>query len=378
MDYAEELRFKLRRVEDALARIGGLDVSVAGIVGAESTENYRNKAIYAVGKREGRAVTGFYRERSHEIVPTETCLIQAEVADRAASAVRRWMDRFAISAYSEEFKSGTVRHIFCRYAFTSKKAQVTIVSNDQQLPHAQALVDELRKYCPEVAGIVLNINKTRGNTVLAGEFVTLWGEDFITDELCGLSFKLSPRSFYQINSAQAEKLYDKAIDYAALDGTQTVFGPVLRHGHHHADHGGQSIERHRRGVRRSRRGRRALERFDERRSKRRIHLCRCWDRHGRLDGARYTPRRRRRRSPAKRARARHHRNDRRALPRPRRLRLVRPRNARPGSEALRRPGLQNDGSHGVRHVPPLRARGNGGEAVKGKKLSRRHFCGFEG
>ena len=111
MDYSEELHFKLRRVEDALARIGGLDVPVAGIVGASSPENYRNKAIYNVGKVEGRSVTGFYRERSHEIVPTETCLIQAEVADRAAAAVRHWMDRYAVTAYNEALRSGTVRHV---------------------------------------------------------------------------------------------------------------------------------------------------------------------------------------------------------------------------------------------------------------------------
>ena len=222
MDYAEELRLKLRRVEDALKRIGGLDVPVAGIVGAQSVENYRNKAIYNVGKLEGRSVTGFYRERSHDIVPTEACLIQAEVADRAAAAVRRWMDRFAVTAYNEEIRSGTVRHVFCRYAFATGKAQVTIVSYDRQLPHTDELIDELLKQCPETAGIVLNINRTRGNTVLAGEFVTLWGEDFITDELCGLKFKLSPRSFYQINHAQAELLYGKALEYAQLDGSQTV------------------------------------------------------------------------------------------------------------------------------------------------------------
>ena len=222
MDYAEELRFKLKRAEDALRRIGGLDVPITGIIGADTPEKYRNKAIYNVGKREGRAVTGFYRERTHEIVPAEICFIQAEVADRAAAAVRAWMNRYAVTAYNEELRSGTVRHVFCRYAFATKKAQVTIVSYDRQLPHTDVLIEEIKKHCPETAGIVLNINRTRGNTVLAGEFITLWGEAFITDELCGLTFKLSPRSFYQINREQAEKLYEKALGYASLDGTQTV------------------------------------------------------------------------------------------------------------------------------------------------------------
>lgn len=222
MAYEEELRMKLRRVEDALRRIGGLDVRVNGIVGADAIDNYRNKAIYAVGKAEGRAVTGFFRERSHDIVPTEICRIQAEVSDRASAAVRRWMDKHFVTAYNEELRSGIVRHVFCRYAFATKKALVTIVSNEKELPHSDALIAEIRRLCPETAGIVLNVNRTRGNTVLAGEFTTLWGDDFIIDELCGLRFKLSPRSFYQINSAQAKKLYDKALEYAALTGSETV------------------------------------------------------------------------------------------------------------------------------------------------------------
>ncbi|NLA87698.1 MAG: class I SAM-dependent RNA methyltransferase, partial [Clostridiales bacterium] len=135
MDYSEELRLKLRRVEDALRRIGGLDVPITGIIGADSIENYRNKAIYAVGKKDGRAVTGFYRERSHDIVPTEKCLIQTDVSDRAAATVRRWMDKYCVTAYNEELRSGVVRHVFCRYAFAANKDLVTVVANEKDLPH---------------------------------------------------------------------------------------------------------------------------------------------------------------------------------------------------------------------------------------------------
>ena len=222
MAYSEELELKRRRVEDAFRRIGGLDVPVTGIVGAASTQNYRNKAIYAVGRIEGRAITGFFREHSHDIVQTDACRIQAEVADRAAAAVRRWMDRFFITAYSEELRSGVVRHVFCRYAFATKKAQVTVVTFERDIPHPEALVEEIRRACPETAGVVLNVNRTRGNTVLAGEFKLLWGDDHIVDELSGLKFKLSPRSFYQINSAQAEQLYAKALEYAALGPSDTA------------------------------------------------------------------------------------------------------------------------------------------------------------
>jgi len=222
LDYEEELEFKLQRVRDAFERIGGLDVPVKGIVGSEKTERYRNKAIYNVGEQGGKAVTGFYRARSHDIVATDKCLIQAEVSDRAAAALRRWMNRHRIPAYDEKTGKGLVRHLFCRYAFGTGRALITVVAADRRLPHLDDLIDELRESCPEAAGIVLNVNTTRGNTVLAGDFYTVWGDGRVEDILCSLRFSLSPLSFYQINSAQAERLYEKAVEYAQLSGFETV------------------------------------------------------------------------------------------------------------------------------------------------------------
>jgi 23S rRNA (uracil1939-C5)-methyltransferase len=222
LDYEEELAFKLQRVKDALQRIGGLDVPVSGIVGSEITERYRNKAIYNVGEINGSAVTGFYRARSHDIVETDACLIQADVSDRAAAALRRWMNRHRIPAYDETTGKGLVRHLFCRYVFGTGRALITVVVTDRRLPHLNDLIDELLAECPETTGIVLNVNTTRGNTVLAGEFHTVWGDGQVEDTLCSLRFSLSPRSFYQINSLQAERLYEKAVEYAALTGSETV------------------------------------------------------------------------------------------------------------------------------------------------------------
>ena len=222
MDYDEELSLKKQRVEDALRRIGGLDITVPEIIGSDRQHGYRNKAVYAVAETDGAVAAGFYRPRSHTLIPTEKCLIQSEVSDRASAAVLRWMRTCGIPAYDEQGGTGLVRRVFCRYAFATGEAQVVVVTSDKSLKSADKLISEITEACPEVVSIVVNANKSRGNTVLAGKFSTLWGRAAIEDELCSLRFSLSPLSFYQINSAQAEKLYAKAIEYASLGGSETV------------------------------------------------------------------------------------------------------------------------------------------------------------
>lgn len=220
-DYGEELDIKRSRVNDALRRIGGLDISVTEIIGAPTRCRYRNKAIFAVAKEDGRTVTGFYRPRSHQVIPVESCLIQSKEADEAATAVREWMDRHSVSCYDETDGTGLVRNVFVRTAFSTGMVMVCLVSNGD-IPGKSELVKMIRDRLPSVASIILNINKNRGNVVLSGSFATLWGADFIEDVLLGLRFRLSPLSFYQINSLQVEKLYSKALEYAGLTGKEKV------------------------------------------------------------------------------------------------------------------------------------------------------------
>lgn len=222
MDYEEELSLKLGKVSDAIHRLGGADIPVDTIHGAETLEGYRNKAIYAVGQREGRTVTGFYRERSHDVMETNDCLIQAEFSARAAEAVREWMDSAKVSYYDEKTRKGCVRHVFCRYAFGTGKGQVAIVCAYRNLPEKNTLISKLCEKCPECTGIILNVNPAPGNTVLAGDFYTLWGSEYLEDTLCGLKFRFSPLSFYQVNHEQAEKLYSLALLFAGLTGNETV------------------------------------------------------------------------------------------------------------------------------------------------------------
>lgn len=219
MSYDEELRLKLKRVNDAIRHVGGLDFEIGEILGAESIFRYRNKTIYNFAEDDGgRAVAGFYRERTHDVVPVEDCIIQSELSSRCASALCDFMNEYDIAVYHEESGKGLIRRLFTRSSVKCPHFVAVIVAAGGLGERTASLVDALRKACPELTGIVLCINKTRGNTVLGGDFHTLWGSEFIVDELCGLKFKISPMSFFQINPKQAQKLYDRAVNYACPDG----------------------------------------------------------------------------------------------------------------------------------------------------------------
>ena len=218
MSYDEELRFKKQRVNDALRHIGRQTVQAEAIIGSDEITHYRNKGIYAVREQGGIACKGFFAPRSHELVPVERCLIQSEIADKAADAVVRFLNETGMRAYDEKTRRGLVRHVYVRRAVNTADAVAVIVASGGFGARTQALVEFLRRACPELSGIVLNVNKSDGNTVLAGDFHTLWGRGFIRDSLGGIVYELAPQAFYQINPPQAEKLYRKAVEYAAPEG----------------------------------------------------------------------------------------------------------------------------------------------------------------
>ncbi len=219
VSYKAELDFKLERVNEAYARIGKLPLRAESIIGAENTIGYRNKAIYAISNT---PCYGFFRPHSHDIIAVENCLIQHPASDRAAKAVCAFMTENNIPAYDEESGKGIVRHVFTRFGMRSGEMLITVVAAKGFGAKTNGLVEALRKACPEAVGIILNVNKSRGNTVLAGDFHTLWGCSTMHDTLCELDFELSPMSFYQINPAQTEKLYGKALEFASPDGKGLV------------------------------------------------------------------------------------------------------------------------------------------------------------
>ena len=223
MSYEEELRFKLNRVNDALTHIGKQHVLAETILGSDRITRYRNKGIFAVAEVNGLPCSGFFRERSHDLIPVAHCLIQDELAERVAACVSDFMTQRHIPAYDESTGRGIVRHVFCRRAVNTGDAVACIIAAKGFGANTAALVSALRLACPELTGIVLNVNKSHSNTVLSGDFYPLWGKPHITDVLCGLRFCISPQAFYQINPPQAEKLYQKALEYAALTTDSLVF-----------------------------------------------------------------------------------------------------------------------------------------------------------
>ena len=218
MDYSEELWAKRQRVQDAIARLGGSDLQVEEILGAKNPLYYRNKSQYPVG---ADGTIGFFKARSHKVVNIDRCLIQSEISDRTAEAVRTWMRKYKISAYDETTGKGFVRHVYVR---VNKKGEslCCIVVNGKQVPREPELAAYVQAAAPKTVGVVLNTNTRKGNVILGDKYRTIWGQDFLMDTLCGLDFKLSVPSFYQVNRDQAEVLYGKALEFAGLTGEETV------------------------------------------------------------------------------------------------------------------------------------------------------------
>lgn len=222
MTYEEELDCKRQRVEDALHRIGGLELNVSAIHGAKDPQRYRNKAVFPVSedKKNGISV-GFYQERTHEVVDVPSCLLQSDQADKAGRILRKWMHKYKIPAYDETTRQGMIRHLFVR-TNRRRESLICVVAQTPFLPFEKELVEALRVGCPKAVGIVLNVNNRDTNVILGRDYRTLWGQDFIEDRLCGLTFRLSVPSFFQVNRDQAEVLYGKALEYAQLTGKETV------------------------------------------------------------------------------------------------------------------------------------------------------------
>ena len=244
MDYEAECALKAGRVRDALQRLGGVELNALSILGGDAVErrfsweksaetctesgsavpllHYRNKAQFPVQQKKGRVTAGFFRERTHDVIPIRSCLIQDAAADQAREIVLQWAKKYNVSAYDEKSHTGLLRHIYVRKGFASGQVMVCLVVNGPSLPREDALVERLRWGIRALQSVVLCDNRAVGNVVLSDRFRTLFGTPEIEDTLCGLRFRLSPRSFYQVNHDQAERLYEKAIRSAGLTGNETV------------------------------------------------------------------------------------------------------------------------------------------------------------
>jgi 23S rRNA (uracil1939-C5)-methyltransferase len=217
MDREEELYAKKTRVQDALRRIGGSDVQVEEILAGERL-HYRNKSQFPIA---ADGTVGFYKARSHQVIPVENCLLQKVDTNNVQLKFDRYIRLYNVSCYDERTRRGLLRHLYVR-TNGAGESLVCIFANGRELPHEAELVALLREASPRIVGVVLGVNTQPTGAILGKEYRTLWGTDVLTDELCGLTFRLSVPSFYQVNREMAEVLYDKAVEFAALTGTETV------------------------------------------------------------------------------------------------------------------------------------------------------------
>ncbi len=221
MDYEEETRLKAQRVLNCLNRIGGEALTQMPILAAPVQTGYRNKAQYPVAARKNKVYAGFFRAGTHQVVENDRCLILPQQTDAVKNAVIDYVNQHHIPAYDEVAHRGLLRHIYVRRGTISGEILVCLVVNGRKLPQISNLIDRLKKI-RGFTTLVLSVNTQKGNAVLGDEFLTLYGPGYIEDTLCGLKFRLSPRSFYQVNHNQAERLYQAAIRQAGITKNDTV------------------------------------------------------------------------------------------------------------------------------------------------------------
>lgn len=223
LSYAGQLRQKQQRVEDALQKIGGFtSVAVQDILGMAEPWAYRNKAQVPVGTRKDGLVIGFYQKGSHDIVPMDACLIQDSVNDHALQQVKAIVDACGVRAYDEAKHRGELRHIVVRSGQQSGELMVILVTRTKHLPGRKQIVRDITSQIPQVYAIVQNINPHKTNTIFGDETRVLWGRDVIYDSIGSIRFAISARSFYQVNPSQTRVLYETALRFAELEGSETV------------------------------------------------------------------------------------------------------------------------------------------------------------
>lgn len=216
LDYATECSIKQERVQDAVMRIGGFDLQCKPIIPAISPERYRNKAQYPIAPD---GSVGFFAVHSHRIISCGDCALQPKEFAAVAETVKQWITDNGVSVYDEGAHKGLLRHLYIRKGTKSGELMVVLVINGRDIPAADELVAMLKsKFGSALKSIQLNINREKTNVILGKECKVLYGEAYIVDELCGVRVRLSPLSFYQVNRDMAERLYEKAAEYAEAQG----------------------------------------------------------------------------------------------------------------------------------------------------------------
>jgi 23S rRNA (uracil1939-C5)-methyltransferase len=220
--YEAELALKGEYVKNAFRKVGLPDVEVLPVKSTGRIRGYRNKGQYPIAKTKDGIRAGFYAAKSHNLIPADHCMIQNEAFSPIVRAVCTFARRKGISVYDEETGKGLLRHIYLRVGEKTGQIMLCLVVNGDSLPFSDEFCREMTEAFPRLTGILLNVNRENTNVVLGKKMIPLWGNSYMEDELCGLRFRISPDSFYQVNRDGAELLYGLAAELADLRGDEVL------------------------------------------------------------------------------------------------------------------------------------------------------------
>ena len=224
LNYNKQLELKTNEVKQVVARIGKLEnVDIHETMGMENPCRYRNKAQFPIQNIKGEPAIGFYKKKSHDVIPTDMCVIQHDINDKIIKIIKTYIQAYNISIYNENTHTGVLRHLVTKVGFTTNEVMVVLVANGTNLPHLNELASILEENIPGFKTLVLNVNKAKTNVILGKENKVIYGNGKINDYIGDLVFEISPLSFFQVNPIQTEVLYNKALEYAELKENDTVF-----------------------------------------------------------------------------------------------------------------------------------------------------------
>ena len=224
LDYNKQLELKTNEVKQVISRIGKLEnVEIHETIGMQSPCRYRNKAQFPIQNINGSTAIGFYKKKSHDVIPTDMCVIQHDINDKIIKIIKTYIQAYNVSIYNETTHTGVLRHLVTKVGFTTNEVMVVLVANGTNLPHLNELASVLQENILGFKTLVLNVNKAKTNVILGKENKVIYGNGKINDYIGDLVFEISPLSFFQVNPVQTEVLYNKALEYAELKENDTVF-----------------------------------------------------------------------------------------------------------------------------------------------------------
>lgn len=224
LEYQKQLDIKTNEVKQVISRIGKLeDVTIHETLGMDKPLRYRNKAQFPIQKSGNTPIIGFYKKKSHDIIPMDKCVIQHDINDKIVKIIKTYINAYNVSVYDEKTHTGVLRHLVTKIGFTTKEVMVVLVANGKKLPYLSELASVLKDNVPGFKTLVVNENREKTNVILGKENRVVYGEGKINDYIGDLVFEISPLSFFQVNPIQTEVLYNKALEYADLQENDTVF-----------------------------------------------------------------------------------------------------------------------------------------------------------